>query len=209
MPMHVYFETERMALRRFTESDVDALVNLDSDPEVMRYLNGGHPTPRDVVERAILPRFMSYYQRSEGYGWWAAIEKGGEFLGWFCLHPDDDHEPDVLALGYRLRRLAWGKGYATEGARALVEKGFAELGARRIFAVTYEHNLGSRRVMEKAGLRLVRTYRMTPEEIAAAGTFVADPGVIWEGSDVEYALEREEWLGGQDVGDAPAVERPV
>lgn len=192
----LYLQTDRLILRRFTKDDADSLVRLDGDPEVMRYLNGGLPTPKEVVETRILPRFISYYDHPEGFGWWCALEKRtGEFLGWFCLHPDDETEPRVLALGYRLRRSAWGQGYATEGARALVEKGFTELGARRIVATTYEHNLGSRRVMEKVGMKLVRTYRMTAEEVAAAGTFVANPGEVWEGNDVEYALEREDWEG--------------
>jgi RimJ/RimL family protein N-acetyltransferase len=186
----IFLETNRMVLRCFTEADVDNLVDLDSDPEVMRYLNGGEATPRAAIEREILPRFLGYYQRYEGYGYWAAVEKtSGEFLGWFCLHPEEDGEERV-ALGYRLRRSAWGKGYATEGARALIRKGFTELGMRRVFATTYEHNLGSRRVMEKAGMKLARTYRPTAEELARADTFVASPGVVWEGNDVEYELEK-------------------
>lgn len=216
--MHIYLETERLILRRFTESDVDNLVELDSDPEVMRYLNGGTPTPREVVRLDILPRFLSYYQRLDGYGYWAAIEKStNEFLGWFCLHPEDSADPDNIALGYRLRRSSWGRGYATEGARALIDKGFTELGMRRVYATTYEHNIASRRVMEKVDMTLVRKYRMTPEQIAAAGTFVSIPGDVWEGDDVDYALEKAEWESrGYDgvvpgavvgVGNAPARAR--
>ena len=192
--MDVFLETDRLILRRLTEADVDNLVDLDSDPAVLRYINGGMPTPRDVMQTEILPRFLSYYDRFDGYGYWAAIEKSsGAFLGWFALHPEEDRSPDDVALGYRLHRSAWGKGYATEGARALIRKGFAELGMRRVFATTYEENIGSRRVMEKAGLKLVRTFRSTPEELAAGGTYVFTPDEVWEGEDVEYALEREEW----------------
>lgn len=192
--MDIYLETDRLILRRFTEADVDNLVELDSDPEVLRYINGGRPTPREVVESEMLPRILSYYNRYEGYGFWAAVEKStGAFIGWFCLHPEEGRSPDDIALGYRLRRSVWGKGYATEGARALIHKGFSELGMRRVFATTYEYNTGSRRVMEKAGMKLARTYRMTPEELAAGGTYVYTPEEVWEGEDVEYALERGEW----------------
>jgi RimJ/RimL family protein N-acetyltransferase len=191
--VQIYLETDRLLLRRFTQADVDNLVDLDSDPEVLRYINGGTPTPRDVIQHEILPRFVRYYDRYAGYGFWAAAERtSGEFLGWFGLHPDDEGE-DRVALGYRLRRSAWGKGYATEGALALIRKGFAELGMRRVFATTYEHNVASRRVMEKVGMKLVRAYRPTPEQLASAGTYVATPGVIWEGNDVEYELERDDF----------------
>src|SRR5919198_5881762 len=182
--MQVVLETDRLVLRRLTEADVDNLYDLDSDPAVMRFLNGGTPTPRDVIQREILPRYLRYYDRFEGYGFWAAIEKAsGAFLGWFALHPMESSDPDNVALGYRLRKSAWGKGYATEGARALIRKGFTELGVRRVVASAYQDNLASRRVMEKAGLRLVRTFHQPwPDHIDGA-----------EHGDVEYALRKAEW----------------
>jgi RimJ/RimL family protein N-acetyltransferase len=117
-------------------------------------------------------------------GFWAAIEREtGEFLGWFHLRPHPGTPADEPELGYRLRASAWGRGYATEGSRALVRKGFEELGARRIYAETMTVHAASRRVMEKAGLRYVRTFHQPwPYRI---------PGD--EEGDVEYALTREEW----------------
>jgi len=192
--MQVFLETGRLVLRRFTEADVDNLFDLDSDPEVMRFLNGGKPTPRDVIENEILPRFPHSYERFAGYGYWPAIEKStGAFLGWFGFVPPEGSSPDNVGLGYRLRKSAWGKGYATEGSRALIRKGFTELGVQRVFATTYQDNLASRRVMEKAGLTLVRTYRITPEELLAEGTFYNTSQELWDGDDVEYALEKADW----------------
>ncbi len=192
--MQVLLETERLVLRRFTEADVDHLVALDGDPEVMRYLSGGAPTPRDVIERDILPRFLCSYEVSAGFGYWAAIEKGsGDFLGWFSFRPRNGASSGEVELGYRLRRAAWGRGYATEGARALIRKGFAELGVRRVVATTYQDNVASRRVMEKAGLTLVRSYRLTPADLAAQGTFHSASQEVWDGDDVEYALEKADW----------------
>ena len=79
--MRVFLETERLVLRRFTEADVDNLVELDGDPEVMRYLTGGGTTPRAEIERDILPRFLGYYERHDGFGFWAALERAsGDFL---------------------------------------------------------------------------------------------------------------------------------
>ena len=62
--MHIFLETERLILRRFTEDDVDHLVALDSDPEVMRFLTGGPPTPRDVLQNDYLPAYLRSYERS-------------------------------------------------------------------------------------------------------------------------------------------------
>lgn len=194
--MNVVLETERLLLRRFTPADVDRLVELDSDPEVMRYLNGGVPTPRELVEQQILPEFLREYERFDGLGVWAAIEKGtGSFLGWFAFHPSRDGSPTDVSLGYRLRRSSWGRGYATEGARALVRKGFAELGVRRVSATTYQDNAASRRVMEKLGMRLVRRYRMTAEDLVEESHHVTDPADLWPGDDLEYELLAPDWRG--------------
>jgi RimJ/RimL family protein N-acetyltransferase len=182
--VNLFCETERLLLRRFTEVDVDDLVTLDADPAVMRFINGGRATLREHVRDDVLPRFLFYYDRYPGFGVWAAVERStGEFLGWFALRPPADTDPEVVELGYRLRRSAWGKGYATEGSRALIRKGFIEYGARRVIAQTMTVNTASRRVMEKCGLSYVRTF------------FEEWPDVI-EGSDqgdVEYAVDRADW----------------
>lgn len=157
--MHVYLETERLILRRFTPDDVDLVTALDADPEVMRYITGGLPTPPDEIRDGYLPAWLAYYQRGDRYGFWAAIEKGtGSFIGWFHLRPQPEDPDDQSELGYRLNAAAWGLGYATEGSRALIRKAFEELGARRVYATTMVVNIGSWRVMEKAGLRRIRVF---------------------------------------------------
>jgi RimJ/RimL family protein N-acetyltransferase len=186
--MQVFLETQRLALRRFTADDVDNLVNLDADPDVMRYVTGGIPTSRDEIENDYLPAFLAYYQQYEGYGFWAVTEKAtGEFLGWFHFRPRDAAVPGEVELGYRLRRSAWGRGYATEGSRALISKGFAELGVQRVVAETMAVNQASRRVMEKAGLRLVRAFHQPWPYPVDGDQF----------GDVEYALDKAEWEQGQ------------
>ncbi|MCX4688016.1 GNAT family N-acetyltransferase [Kitasatospora purpeofusca] len=181
--MDTFLTTERLVLRRFTAADVDALVELDADPEVTRYLSGGRPTPRAVVEDTLLPLYFDHYRRFGDLGWWAAEEReGGAFLGWFEFRPVDGDRAEV-ELGYRLRRAAWGHGYATEGSRALVRRGFTGLGVERVVACTMAVNSGSRRVMEKAGLSYVRTFQEDcPETI---------PGS--EHGEVEYALTAADW----------------
>lgn len=192
--MRIVVETGRLLLRQLTADDADHLFQLDSDPAVMRFLNGGIPTPHTVIESRILPDFLGSYGRFAGFGVWAAIEKtSGDFLGWLSLRPPEGGAPENAALGYRLRRVVWGRGYATEGGRALIRKGFTELGVRRVFATTYEHNLASRRVMEKLGMTLVRTFRLTPADLAAANTFESVSQEVWEGDEVEYALLKADW----------------
>jgi len=182
--MQIFLETQRLLLRRFTADDVGNLVELDSDPEVMRFINGGRPTSREEIENDVLPTFFEYYERFPGYGFWAAVEKStGRFVGWFHFRPPKGTPSDEVELGYRLRKSAWGNGYATEGSRALIEKGFAELGVRRVFAATMVVNGASRRVMEKAGLKFVRVFHAPwPDKIEGD-----------EHGDVEYALLRSEW----------------
>jgi RimJ/RimL family protein N-acetyltransferase len=183
MPVDVFLETERLRLRRFTPADVDHLVELNRDPAVMHFITGGIPLSRAEVESEELPAFLGHYKRYGGLGFWAAIDREDDtFLGWFHLRPDGD-DPTHVELGYRLRASAWGKGFATEGARALIAKGFREMGVQRVMAYTMAVHAASRRVMEKAGLRYVRTFRADwPYPI---------PGD--EHGDVEYALDRHEW----------------
>ena len=182
--MHVFVETPRLVLRRFTMADVDNLVSLDADPDVMHFVTGGIPATRDEIETEILPAFLGYYEHYEGYGFWAAIEKlTGQFLGWLHFRPREGASPDEAELGYRLRKSAWGKGYATEGSRALIRKGFTEFGVQRVVAEAMAVNLASRRVMEKAGLTLVRTFHQ-PWPYPIEGD---------ELGDVEYALTKADW----------------
>jgi shikimate kinase len=119
-----------------------------------------------------------------GFGTWAAIEKAtGRFLGWFELRVPDGGTGTEAELGYRLRADAWGKGYATEGSRALIHKGFTELHLDRVYAETMTINIPSRRVMQRVGLRYVRTFQLTFD----------DPIPGTEHGEVEYELRRDQY----------------
>jgi RimJ/RimL family protein N-acetyltransferase len=193
----VFLETQRLILRRFTLADVDNLVDLDADPEVMHFVTGGIPTTREEIEHEYLPDFLAYYEQYEGYGFWAVIEKqSGDFLGWFHLRPREDDTSDEAELGYRLRKSAWGQGYATEGSRALIRKAFTDLGTQRVTAETLVVHTASRRVMEKAGLSFVRAFHQ-PWPYPIEGD---------ELGDVEYALSRQDWERQQPSvsGEPPA-----
>ncbi|MEV6521927.1 GNAT family N-acetyltransferase [Longispora sp. NPDC051575] len=187
--MRVFLETDRLTLRRFAPSDVDHLVALDGDPAVMRFLTNGRPTPRATVEDEVLPAILRGYELGPA-GRWAAVERAtGAFLGWFALDPGPDGDAGEVELGYRLRAESWGRGYATEGSRALVRAAFTELGSRRVWAQTMAVNLASRRVMAKAGLRYARTFHLEFD----------DPIPGTEHGEVEYELLRDDWAGSAAV----------
>jgi RimJ/RimL family protein N-acetyltransferase len=182
--MRAFLETERLLLRAFTEADTDQLFALDNDREVMRFINGGKPTSRETIRTRTLPRLLHDYPCFGTRGYWAAEEKTTEaFLGWFEFRPMDEHNPAVVELGYRLIKAAWGKGYATEGSRALISKGFTDLGVERVTANTMAVNTSSRRVMEKSGLKFLRNFTGDwPEAIEGS-----------EHGEVEYELTRTGW----------------
>jgi RimJ/RimL family protein N-acetyltransferase len=165
-------------------ADADDLFALDADPEVMRYLTGGEPTPYEHIRDRLLPALLREYDGWTGLGRFAAIERSsGRFVGWFGLRPCQRFEGAEAELGYRLRREVWGRGYATEGARALVRRAFAELGLPSVFAWTMAVNVASRRVLEKAGLRQTRAFHLAWRNPI--------PGT--EHGEVEYALARPAW----------------
>jgi len=185
----ILLESARLRLRRFTAADLDCLVELDSDPEVMRWISYGVPTPRERYEREILPRWFAQYEATPLLGYWAAETRDdGRFVGWFHLRPDriDDGEQE---LGYRLRRAAWGLGLATEGSLALLEHGFRRVGAGRISARTLAGNHASQRVMQKCGLRYERDF-VYPEDVIAGRS-------ERERAAVKYSLARDAWLRRQ------------
>jgi RimJ/RimL family protein N-acetyltransferase len=163
-------DTERLRLYPLTEADLDDLVELDGEPDVRRMVDPlGVIIPEDPEER----RLFEWERHVATGAFFGARERvGNAFVGCFQLEPAPDR-PDEVELGYRLRRHAWGLGYATEGARALVAHALDVLGYRRVFAHSLHDNAASIRVLEKAGLRP-----------AAPWSYRDMPGA-------EYALERE------------------
>lgn len=139
-------DTPRLHLRPVETSDLDALLALDADPEVMRYIG---PTPsRATYVDELLPRMMRW--NGQPLGFFAAVHDG-RFVGWFHLRPSVADE-SILELGYRLERAVWGRGLATEGSLALLRHGFGPLGMPAIDACADPRNAASIRVMVKCGM---------------------------------------------------------
>ncbi len=142
-------ETERLVLRMFRESDTDAYAEMLADPEVMRFLDG-KPLSRQEAWRNMAMLIGHWHLR--GYGFWAVEEKsGGELVGRVgCWRPEGWPGFEV---GWALRRRFWGRGYATEAARASVEYAFESLGQTRVLSLIAPDNVNSIRVAERLGER--------------------------------------------------------
>jgi len=174
----VTLQTPRLTLRPCSPADSADFVDLERDPEVMRYLNGG-----DAVDHAHVDPNPSFLmpRGTEHYVWTARRNTDGAFVGWVCLWPDSE---TLAELGYRLRRVHWGQGFASEGTSALVNWGFTSAGYEKIVSCTMTINHGSRRVMEKLGMRYARTV-----------PFDGDPFPGTEHGEVWYELMRVDWRG--------------
>jgi len=176
--------TARLTLVPLADEHLEWEVELDSDPEVMRYLSG-RASSREEVE-ASHARRMTAAQKVDGLGFWIGLVDD-EFVGWWTLQPahgpDQPNDPGVADLGYRLIRRQWRRGLASAGAQELVRYGFDDVRLDRIIAQTLSVNAGSRAVMERVGLTYVRTFP-TSNTVPLAGV---------EEGEVEYEMTREQW----------------
>jgi len=140
-------------LRPFTASDHDAIHAVYADPEVMQYV--GHGAHRTTAETARALRAYADALQTRGYGFVAVVERSsGVLIGDAGLHPLGGRGPDI-ELGYTLARAAWGHGYGTEAAGALVAHAFGALGRPRVMAQVEPENERSRHVLEKVGMTVV------------------------------------------------------
>jgi RimJ/RimL family protein N-acetyltransferase len=151
----VEVEMERLLLRGWRDADVEPYARMCNDLEVMRFIGDGSTLTREQSDGQI-SRFVRHWDE-RGFGLWALEEKESEtFVGFAGLvHQEDwvedEHKTEV---GWRLDRAFWGRGLATEAARASVAYGFETLGLERIISIIQPENHASRRVAEKAGLSL-------------------------------------------------------
>ena len=172
-------QTMQLTLSPCCPSDRADFIDLELDPEVMRFLNSGHAVDHEQSPQEatfLMPR------GTETYVWTARRTASGAFVGWFCLWPVSER---LAELGYRLRRMDWGQGLASEGVMAVVNWGFRSGRYDKIVASTMAVNHASRRVLEKVGLNYARTVHVE----------WPDPIPDSEAGEVEYELMRSEWKG--------------
>lgn len=164
-------ETRHLLLRRFTLDDAEAFLPLISLPEIIRYTGDTPVSMLEEAREALRTRALSDYA-VHGYGRLAVIEKAsGRLVGFSGLkYVAELSEVDI---GYRFLRDTWGKGYATESARAVVAHGAREHGIKRIVGTVHPENLASGRVLEKLGLRFERT--LEADETGVAFKLFATP----------------------------------
>ncbi|WP_431032785.1 GNAT family N-acetyltransferase [Streptomyces sp. P6-2-1] len=142
--------TPRLLLRPWQESDLAPWAAMNADPEVREHL--GEPLTRAQSDASVA-RFRAEFAR-RGYGWWAVeVRATGDFIGFAGLDRVDEGLPFTgVEIGWRLARAAWGHGYATEAARAVLAFGFGTLGLPEILAVTTATNVRSQAVMRRIGM---------------------------------------------------------
>ncbi|GAA1000791.1 GNAT family N-acetyltransferase [Acrocarpospora macrocephala] len=181
--------SSRILLVPLADEHLEHEVELDADPEVMRYLGDGRPRTRETVELLHRQR-LAVADYVPGLGFWAGFVEG-TFVGWWILEPpqrpDQGPVEGQAELGYRLLPRHWRQGLASEGARELLRHGFEDLGLNRVFAETMAVNTASRATMATIGMEHIRTFFMEWE----------DPLPGSDLGEVEYAITRQWWLAHQ------------
>lgn len=170
----MHLRTDRLSVRPLSRHDLDFLIELDGDAEVMRYITG-EASSAAAVEAEIEGTLGTR---------WLVFDAADTFLGWVGAVPNDNRTE--FDIGWRFRRAAWGHGYATEAAAALLDALFID-GATRVFAQTMAVNAPSRSVMERIGLQYARTFHLHFD----------DPLPGTELGEVEYEMARGAWSEGQ------------
>ena len=150
----------RLAFRLMNQQDGEYLYQLDQDPEVMKYINGGKPTTRTELQEIFLPRLKAYTNPDKGWGLWMVTTLGSDqYLGWILARPMYFFDPQLagqpqnLELGWRFKQACWGQGYAVEAARAVVEGLTQQTQVERFTALADTANSRSIKVMDKLGMQ--------------------------------------------------------
>jgi RimJ/RimL family protein N-acetyltransferase len=180
-----WLKTERLALRRFTQADLDWLVELYGDRDVTRYLGGAKD--RAKTEELLNTRILEYYDQHPALGIWMTVERTtGKSLGFHLLN--HIRGESIIQIGFTLAKSAWGKGYATEMAAAVLRYGFVDLKLPRIAGMASVQNQASQRVLLKIGLER-RGERTFPH-----------PDYASEGAMAWFERDAVDWQAERDLG---------
>jgi RimJ/RimL family protein N-acetyltransferase len=162
--------TTRFELTLMSLEEKALLFELDQDPAVMEFINGGKPTSMTDIEEKFIPRLKRYLNPEKGWGLWKVVGKdctenqrdslAGAYLGWILVRPmgffTDSPRFDDIELGWRFKQVSWGKGVATEAASAVVSFLATQEQVNSVSAIAVEENLGSIKVMKKLGMTFVK-----------------------------------------------------
>lgn len=157
--MTIHLETERTYMRSIEKEDAKNFFDLDSDPEVHRFL-GNKPVTHIQQSREIILYILDQYQKY-GIGRWAVINKEtDEFMGWSGLKFETKLRSNThyYDLGYRFKKKFWGQGFGTETALASLEYGFSRMELEEISAAADVENAASNAILKKIGMRYVEDF---------------------------------------------------
>lgn len=151
--MAIHIETPRLLIRSFTGTDGEQWVNLVNDPDVNRFTPDDEPSTLESFRGVLEQRRAS--EREQGFAMWVVERRqGGEFLGQYGFYLSEGTRPEI-EIAYHYLPAAWGRGYGTEAARAVLSYAFGSLGLAEVIALVIPANVGSWRVAEKVGMRLL------------------------------------------------------
>ena len=150
--MNIILETSRLYLRQFIEADAALLRQLNSQPGVLQYIPETIPASDEEAKEILINIILPQYKNNLGR-WATHIKENNEFIGWCGLKWLKEN--DEIDLGYRFMPSAWGKGYATEAAKATLEYGHQNLQLKTIIAHAHIDNIASQKVLEKIGMQYV------------------------------------------------------
>lgn len=158
--MRILIETERLLLRELEYTDKNDLFEMDSDPEVHLFIENNPVKSIDEITKVI--EMLKKQYEENGIARWAVVDKStNECVGWSGLkyfsEPLNDHN-NFYELGYRFKKKHWGKGFATESSRAILDYGFKNLNIDSIFAIVDPENENSKKVLTKLGFDFQETF---------------------------------------------------
>lgn len=156
--------TERLSFQFMSLDCIDALYEIDQDPEVMKYISGGRPNSKQEIADTLIPRLAKYANQEQGWGLWQVnTVDTNDYIGWVLVRPmdffSDNPKWHNVELGWRFKRASWGKGYASEAAKAIADALKAHTNITHLCAIADENNIGSLRVMEKIGMQFIKKYQ--------------------------------------------------
>ncbi len=152
-----------------TPDDWQLMWKLDQDPEVKKYIDGGKLTSKEDIQNKMIPRMNSYSNHEKGWGVWKVLEMSTHtFLGWILVRPmyffSEKRDDSNLELGWRFHRKFWGKGFATEAAKGMMDHIMREAPVRTFCAIVDKENTASIGVMKKLGMSFI-DHRIIPDPL--------------------------------------------
>lgn len=143
-------KSDRLSFRRLSLTDLPHMIELESDPDIMKYTPARIPHTREAIAQRLKARIEKEKADAPLGVWALELKDSGDFAGWICIVHTDHKFPE---LGFMLPKRHWGKGFATEAATRLVRHAFDDLHLNALVAKTDQDNFNSKNVLGKVGFR--------------------------------------------------------